>query len=128
MRGRRLFERLGCLARFSPQRIAFADRFIQRFGGLALVLGRLGTALRLLVTPLVIARGMSYSRFLAYDALGAFLWTAGLVWLGRAAGDVGSWAGAAGTVAIVAALAVASGVLSLVARRRLVRRAGVSRV
>ena len=88
--GRRLLERYCRVVRLSRAPDRAADRFLRRFGGLALVLGRLAATLRIVAVPLAVSRGMSYGRFLAFDALGAVLWTAGLVWLGRVAGALGA--------------------------------------
>lgn len=83
---RRLF---GVYCRFfglSEPGIGAADRLLRRFGGLALVVGRLAATLRLAVVPLAVSRGMSYGRFVTFDAVGAAIWVTGCVWLGRAAG------------------------------------------
>ena len=82
------------------------------------MLARLAAALRVVVTPLAVSRGMSYGRFLAFDLLGAVLWAAGLVWLGRAAGAVGARSGVVGTLTVVGALGIASVLMSVIARRR----------
>lgn len=126
LKGRRLFEAYCRVARLSPTRIAAADRFLRRFGGLALVLARLAATLRAVVTPLAVSRGMSYGRFLAFDLLGAVLWAAGFVWLGRAAGAVGARSGVVGTLTVVSALAIASVLISVMVRRRFSGRVSVS--
>jgi membrane protein DedA with SNARE-associated domain len=69
---------------------------------------------------------MSYGRFLAFDLLGALLWSAGFVWLGRVAGELGGRGGVAGTLAVVGALALASAVIAVMARRRFSGRVSVS--
>jgi membrane protein DedA with SNARE-associated domain len=124
--GRRLFERYCRIVHLSQRRIAAADRFLRRFGGLALVIGRLAATLRIVVTPLAVSRGMSYGRFLAFDLLGAVLWVMGFVWLGRAAGALGARNGLVGTLAVLGALGVASVLVSVMTRRWLAGRARVS--
>jgi len=124
--GRRLFETYCRVARLSARRIAAADRFLRRFGGLALVLGRLAAALRVVVTPLAVSRGMSYGRFLAFELLGAVLWAAGFVWLGWAAGALGARNGLVGTLTIVGLLGIASILMSVMARRWFSRRVSLS--
>lgn len=124
--GRRLLERYCRLIRLPQRRIAAADRFLRRFGGLALVIGRFAATLRIAVTPLAVSRGMSYGRFLAYDLLGAVLWVTGFVWLGRAAGAVGATNGVVGVLTILGALGVVSVLVSVLTRRWLAGRARVS--
>jgi membrane protein DedA with SNARE-associated domain len=125
-KGRRLFDIYGRVVRLSKPRIVQADRFLRRFGGLTLILARFAATLRVVVVPLAVSRGMSYGRFLAFDLVGALLWSAGFVWLGRAAGALGGRGGLAGTLAVVGALAVASTVVALMARRRFSGRVSVS--
>lgn len=126
LKGHRLFEAYCRVAHLSESRIAAADRFLRRFGGLALVLARLTATLRIVVMPLAVSRGMSYGRFLAFDLLGAVLWATGFVWLGRAAGAVGARSGVVGTFTVVGALGIASVLLSVMARRRFSGRVSVS--
>jgi len=99
--GRRFLDRYGRRLRISGPRLAIADRFLRRFGGIALILGRLAATLRIVITPLAASRGMSYARFLAFDFAGAVLWAAGFVGLGRAAGAVGGRGGLIGMIAVV---------------------------
>ena len=124
--GRRFLDRYGHRLRISGPRLARADRFLRRFGGLALVLGRLAATLRIVITPLAASRGMSYARFLAFDFAGAVLWAAGFVWLGRAAGAIGGRGGLIGTLAVVTAVAASTIVMSFMVRRWLSGRARVS--
>jgi membrane protein DedA with SNARE-associated domain len=119
LKGRRLLEIYSRLFRLSESRVRAADRFLRRFGGLALILARMAATLRIVVAPLAVSRGMSYRRFLTFDALGAVLWTAGFVWLGRAAGTLTAGSGLGGTLAILGALGIASAAVSLLARRHL---------
>jgi membrane protein DedA with SNARE-associated domain len=117
--GRRLFDLYCRLLRLSEASVGAADRLLRRFGGLALVFGRLAATLRLALVPLAVSRGMSYRRFVALDTLGAALWVTGFVWLGRAAGAVTSDHGLMMTVASIGALATVGAVVSVLARRRL---------
>jgi membrane protein DedA with SNARE-associated domain len=118
LKGRRLFEIYCRLFRLSGSRIVAADRFLRRFGGLAIVLARLMATLRIGVVPLAVSRGMSYRRFVVFDFVGATLWATGFVWLGRAAGAVASRGGLVWTFAIIGTLVTASAVASVLARRR----------
>ena len=124
--GRRFLDRYGRRLRISGARLATADRFLKRFGGIALILGRVAATLRIVITPLAASRGLSYARFLAFDFAGAVLWVAGFVWLGRAAGALGGRGGLIGTLAVVTAVAASTIVMSLMVRRWLSGRARVS--
>ena len=124
--GRRLTDRYARRLRISESRLAVADRYLRRFGGIALIVGRLAATLRIAITPLAASRGMPYVRFLVYDFVGAVLWVAGFVWLGRAAGALGGRGGVIGTLAVVSVLAAASIVMSVMIRRWLSGRARVS--
>jgi membrane protein DedA with SNARE-associated domain len=124
--GRRFLDRYGRRLRISGPRLATADRFLRRFGGIALILGRFAATIRIVITPLAASRGMSYARFLAFDLTGAVLWAAGFVWLGRAAGAVGGKGGLIGTVAVVTTVAASTIVMSFMVRRWLSGRARVS--
>lgn len=124
--GRGFLDRYGRRLRISGPRLVTADRFLRRFGGIALILGRLAATLRIVITPLAASRGMSYARFLAFDFVGAVLWATGFVWLGRAAGAVGGRGGLIGTLAVVTAVAASTIVTSFMVRRWLSGRARVS--
>jgi membrane protein DedA with SNARE-associated domain len=124
--GPRFLNRYGRLLRISGPRLATADRFLRRFGGIALILARLAATLRIVIMPLAASRGMSYGRFLAFDFTGAVLWAAGFVWLGRAAGAVGGRGGLIGTLAVVTTVAASTIVMSFMVRRWLSGRARVS--
>jgi membrane protein DedA with SNARE-associated domain len=124
--GRRFLDRYGRRLRISGPRLVTADRFLRRFGGIALILGRLAATLRIVITPMAASRGMSYGRFLAFDFAGAALWAAGFVWLGRAAGAVGGRGGLIGTLAVVTMVAASTIVMSFMVRRWLSGRARVS--
>jgi membrane protein DedA with SNARE-associated domain len=124
--GRRFLDRYGRRLRISGPRLVTADRFLRRFGGIALILGRLAATLRIVITPMAASRGMSYGRFLAFDFAGAVLWAAGFVWLGRAAGAVGGRGGLIGTLAVVTTVAASTMLMSFMVRRWLSGRARVS--
>jgi membrane protein DedA with SNARE-associated domain len=118
LKGRRLFQLYCRLFHLSEARIAVADRFLRQFGGLTLIVARLTATLRVVVVPLAVSRGMSYRRFVTSDAVGAILWAAGFVGLGRAVGAVAYESGLGITIGIVSALVTASALVSVLARRR----------
>lgn len=126
LHGPRLFRAYGRVIRLSEAKVKAADRILRRFGGLAIVIARLGAALRIVIVPLAVSRGMSYGRFLVFDVMGALAWSAGFVWLGWAAGVVGARGGLIVTLTVVGAVALASGVLGVVLRRRIAGRVSVS--
>jgi len=59
-----------------------ARRYVERYGAAAIVLGRFVATVRLLVALLAGAGAIPYPRFLAFDLLGAVLWSGMLVLLG----------------------------------------------
>lgn len=63
-----------------------ARRYVERYGAAAIILGRFVATVRLLTALLAGAGAIPYLRFLAFDALGALLWSAALVLLGYFAG------------------------------------------
>ena len=126
LKGRRLFDAYCRWMRLPKARIAGADRFLRRFGGLALVFARLAATLRVVVVPLAVSRGMSYGRFLAFELAGALIWTTGFVSLGRAVGALGARSGMISTLAMVGALGAASAVMSVMTRRRFAGRVSAS--
>lgn len=60
---------------------------VARNGGKAIFIGRFTTALRVLVPGFSGMSGISYPKFLAWNAAGGILWATGFVLLGYAAGS-----------------------------------------
>jgi membrane-associated protein len=58
------------------------ERFYRKYGARAVVLARFVPAVRTLAPILAGVANMRYKRFLSYNALGAFIWGAGMVALG----------------------------------------------
>jgi membrane protein DedA with SNARE-associated domain len=123
VRGRRLFDAYCRVTHLSKARVETADRLIRRYGGLAVVVSRIAAALRLVIIPLAVSRGMSYGRFLLFDVVGAVLWVTGWVWLGHVAGAVAGRTGRVGTVAVVGVVIATTIAMSVLARRWLSGRA-----
>jgi membrane-associated protein len=67
-------------------RIARAQSFLQRRGGIAVFLGRFTAFFRAMMPALAGAAEMPYRRFLAWNALGGVVWGTGFVLLGFLAG------------------------------------------
>jgi membrane-associated protein len=80
--GRPFLERHGPRLQLGPDRLARVDRFYERHGGKAILLGRF-TGLIRAVSPFVAgASGLAPRRFLAWSAAGALLWAATLTLVG----------------------------------------------
>lgn len=82
--GPQLLER-GFLAKHR-HRIAGAEDFLRRKGGIAVFLGRFTAFFRAMMPALSGAAGMPYLVFLRWNALGGILWGTGFVVLGHVAG------------------------------------------
>ncbi|MBW8752105.1 MAG: DedA family protein [Propionibacteriales bacterium] len=67
-------------------RIARAQAFLRRRGGIAVFLGRFTAFFRAMMPALAGASQMPYRRFLAWNAIGGLVWGTGFVVLGYAAG------------------------------------------
>jgi membrane-associated protein len=67
-------------------RIARAQAFLRRRGGIAVFLGRFTAFFRAMMPALAGASQMPYRRFLAWNAIGGIVWGTGFVVLGYAAG------------------------------------------
>lgn len=118
--GLRLLE--GPLSRFVKARHIERGRAeVNKRGGLAIVIGRFTTALRVLVPGLAGMAGYPYRRFLLWNVLGGVAWGVTFVLLGYAAGtawrSVASTAGTAG-LAVLAAVVVGLAVVVVVRHRR----------
>jgi len=85
--GKNLFNRPD--SRFFKQAyLARTERFYKTYGARAIVLARFVPIVRTLAPILAGIGSMRYSRFLSYNALGAFLWGAGVVSLGYFLGTI----------------------------------------
>jgi membrane protein DedA with SNARE-associated domain len=101
-----------------------ARQRVERFGPLAIVVGRFVAGVRMIAGPVAGGGGLSYPRYLLFDVIGAVLWSGAFVGLGYLLGA--QWRALTeryGVAAIVAA-AVAMSLVGVVgiALVRLVRR------
>jgi membrane-associated protein len=111
--GRPFLERHGPRFQLGPERLARVDRFYERHGGKAVLLGRF-TGLIRAVSPFVAgASGLALGRFVAWSAAGALLWAATFTLVGYGfsesfaeSGETAARVGAGG--ALVAAVAFAA--------------------
>ncbi|OYY92016.1 MAG: alkaline phosphatase [Sphingomonas sp. 28-66-16] len=85
--GRPAFLRWGRYLLIGPGEIDAADRFFQRFGNIAVLIGRLLPVVRSFIAfPAGVAR-MPLFQFHLYTFLGSWPWCFGLAWVGMVLGD-----------------------------------------
>jgi membrane protein DedA with SNARE-associated domain len=85
--GRPLAERWGRYVLIGPGELDTADRFFARFGGVAVLIGRLLPVIRSFIAfPAGVAR-MPLIPFHLYTFLGSWPWCFGLAWVGMTLGD-----------------------------------------
>jgi membrane-associated protein len=118
--GRPFLERHGPRFHLGPDRLARVDRFYERHGGKAVLLGRF-TGLIRAVSPFVAgASGLALRRFVVWSAAGALLWAATFTLVGygfsesfatsgEIAARIGAGAALAAAVAFVAVARLRSG-------------------
>lgn len=102
-----------------------AQSQFERFGPLAIVIGRFFAGVRIASAPLVATGVVSYPRYLVFEVIGALLWSAVFILLGYVLGE--PWRAVmgrfgAGTVLAVVGGLVVLGVAAIVALRLLRRR------
>jgi membrane protein DedA with SNARE-associated domain len=84
--GRPFLKRYGRYLLIREREIELADEFFQRWGSLTVFVGRLLPVVRTFISfPAGVAR-MPLGRFIVFSTLGAFLWSALLVWIGEQLG------------------------------------------
>jgi membrane protein DedA with SNARE-associated domain len=85
--GRPLVERYGSYVFIGRHELELADRFFQRFGGIAVFAGRLLPVIRTFIAlPAGIAR-MPRLRFHVYTFVGSWPWCFALAWIGMKLGE-----------------------------------------
>lgn len=85
--GRPLAERWGRYVLVGPGELDMADRFFARFGGIAVLIGRLLPVIRSFIAfPAGVAR-MKLVPFHLYTFIGSWPWCFGLAWVGLKLGD-----------------------------------------
>jgi membrane-associated protein len=116
--GRPFLAAHGDRLRLRPEHLGRAERFFDRYGGRAVLLGRFVGVLRALTPFLAGASRMRLRGFLPYSAVGALAWAAAFTLVGYGfAGSFESAGDTAARIALAAAL-VAAAALMLVARLR----------
>jgi membrane protein DedA with SNARE-associated domain len=110
--GRRLIVRHGARIGITERRLAGVEAFFRRYGGGVVLVARFFALLRQLNGIVAGSVGMSWWRFLAYNAVGAALWVGawgiGVYSVGERLGALVPWVHRLGYLAIgMAALALA---------------------
>ncbi len=87
-----------------------SHEFFERFGGLAIVLGRFTSIIRTFVPVVAGISEMNYRKFLIYNVLGAFVWatvftTAGYIF-GKNLDMLMKYLGLSGTILVIAIVAL----------------------
>jgi membrane protein DedA with SNARE-associated domain len=120
--GRPWLLRRGARLGFHPDRLEAVEAFFERHGGKAVLIGRFIGFLRALAPFVAGSARMPYPRFLAYNVVGAILWTVACVLLGYFVGAawpiVERWVGRIGLVLGLVVVAVATWWLRQRGRRR----------
>jgi membrane protein DedA with SNARE-associated domain len=115
--GYRVVQRFGLLRRHVRPRLERSERYFERHGGRAVVIGRFVGALRAAVPVVAGTSSMSYRRFLAWDVPAALAWGTAIVSVGWFVGPAAARAVDRFSLAI-SALAVLGGLTWLVLHRR----------
>lgn len=86
--GRRLLLKFGKFIKLTPIRIKRVEVWFEKYGGAAIVIGRLIPGLRI-VTPVIAgAFGIPFKTFWIYTALAAFIWANIYYVIGRFFGEI----------------------------------------
>lgn len=83
-----LLKRFGPKVKITPEKIKKVEKWFEKYGGFAIVIGRLIPGLRI-VTPIVAGLfGVSYKTFWFYTALAAFIWANIYFVIGKFFGEI----------------------------------------
>ena len=86
--GHKLLVKFGKYIKITPQKIKKVEKWFKKYGGLAIVIGRLIPGLRI-VTPFVAGLfGVSYKTFWLYTTLAAFIWANIYFVIGKFFGEI----------------------------------------
>ena len=86
--GRKLFDRPDGRI-FNHRKVAATEKWLTKYGiGKALVLARFVPFVRTLINPMCGIIGVPKKQFLVWNAVGALIWTQGVIGLGFVLGDV----------------------------------------
>jgi membrane protein DedA with SNARE-associated domain len=114
-----LLGRHGAKLHITPERLALADRWFERFGTPAVFFSRMVPVVRAFISFPAGAARMPYPRFLLFSLLGVLPWVTGLAVLGRELGSkYQSLQSKLHYVDLAVAALIVVGVIYLVIRRR----------
>lgn len=115
--GRRLIQRYGAKILLTEDRVAYVERFFDRYGGGIVIFARFFNVLRQLNGIVAGTIGMPWWRFFLFNATGAALWVGvwagGVYWLGSRIHVLLDWHNRNEVYVIGAALAVIVGAIYL---------------
>jgi membrane protein DedA with SNARE-associated domain len=115
--GQRLIKRYGRYILLTPNRIDRTTAFFERHGGWIIILARFIEGLRQANGIIAGTSGIRWTRFLAFNAIGAALWAATWTSVGYFAGNhITATYNAASHYSAYLAIAVGALVISLIAR------------
>jgi membrane protein DedA with SNARE-associated domain len=118
--GRPFLERHGARLRLGPDRVAHVQRFYDRHGGKAVLLGRFAGLIRAVSPFLAGASGFDLRRFLPWSAAGALAWAATFTLIGYVFSESFSQSGeTAARVALAAVALIALAYAAIALARRL---------
>ena len=113
--GRRFLVVHGPRLRVNAARLAQVERFYDRHGGKAVLVGRFVGVVRAVSPFLAGSSGMRLRRFVPYSVAGALMWAAAFTLVGygfsesfEAAGSTATWVALAGAVLVAAVLVLAA--------------------
>jgi membrane protein DedA with SNARE-associated domain len=119
--GARLVRRYGHWVRLDSKKLKVGRYLFDRHGGAVVFLGRFVTVLRASAAFFAGLTGMRRSKFVAANAAGALLWSAGWAFGAYALGSAATRTGSVVTIAGLALTAVLSVALVLIPRRSMRR-------
>ena len=73
---------------FKQEHLRRTQSFYDRYGGVTIIIGRFVPIIRTFAPFLAGVAGMTYTRFLSYNVVGAFLWIVSLVYAGYLFGNI----------------------------------------
>jgi membrane protein DedA with SNARE-associated domain len=120
--GRALVQRSAWLQRRTRRVLPRGEALIERYGGRAVFFGRFISVLRETIAWIAGLAGMSWARFLFWNAFGGIVWATGVGLLayygGKAVADTVTQYGLYAGIAIAVAIILVVTVLKVVERRR----------
>jgi undecaprenyl-diphosphatase len=118
--GRRLAERYGGRFGLTRARLEEFDRFFERHGAKTVFVARFITGLRVVCAVLAGSSGLSWPKFIVYNASGAIVWSTAIAFAGYSLAyswdTLERWVGGTGLIGL--AVVVVLGIIAIVRARR----------